>query len=159
MKTPNLGDAHCGFGALQSQQLLLLLVFWMARSCAEERDSVSLCAPVNGHPAIACATVWQRCSRPLLMTLSLLSDVPLIEFRDRPPTWPWTPCWALLMAMRRSKGVDGGGGLWIVQMRFGESCQVPWGLEYVSGGSTSLLPISRCTPDYLAQRSGIGLRQ
>jgi len=33
MKTPNFGDAHCGFGALQSQQLLLLFVFWIARSC------------------------------------------------------------------------------------------------------------------------------
>jgi hypothetical protein len=33
MKTPNFGEAHCGFGALQSQQLLLLFVFWIARSC------------------------------------------------------------------------------------------------------------------------------
>ena len=29
---PNLGDAHCGFGAPQSQQTLLLASFWIAAS-------------------------------------------------------------------------------------------------------------------------------
>src|SRR3569833_501754 len=33
MKMPNLGDAHCGDGALQSQHMLFLDSFWMARSC------------------------------------------------------------------------------------------------------------------------------
>lgn len=33
MKMPNLGEAHCGEGALQSQQRLLLASFWIARSC------------------------------------------------------------------------------------------------------------------------------
>lgn len=32
MKTPNLGDAHCGEGALQSQQTLFLDSFWRAAS-------------------------------------------------------------------------------------------------------------------------------
>ena len=32
MKMPNLGEAHCGEGALQSQQTLLLDSFWMAWS-------------------------------------------------------------------------------------------------------------------------------
>jgi hypothetical protein len=32
MKMPNLGDAHCGEGALQSQQRLLLASCWIARS-------------------------------------------------------------------------------------------------------------------------------
>lgn len=33
MKTPNLGDAHCGEGALQSQQMLFWDSFWRAASC------------------------------------------------------------------------------------------------------------------------------
>jgi len=32
MKTPNLGDAHCGLGAPQSQHVLLLFSFWIAAS-------------------------------------------------------------------------------------------------------------------------------
>jgi hypothetical protein len=34
MKMPNLGDAHCGLGAPQSQQTLLEDSFWIARSYA-----------------------------------------------------------------------------------------------------------------------------
>lgn len=30
---PNFGDAHCGEGALQSQQMLFLDSFWSAASC------------------------------------------------------------------------------------------------------------------------------
>jgi hypothetical protein len=32
MKTPNLGEAHCGEGAPQSQQMLFLDSAWMATS-------------------------------------------------------------------------------------------------------------------------------
>lgn len=39
MKTPNLGDAHCGDGALQSQQTLFLDSFWIAASYTGERVS------------------------------------------------------------------------------------------------------------------------
>lgn len=33
MKTPNLGEAHCGEGAPQSQQRSFPLDFWISRSC------------------------------------------------------------------------------------------------------------------------------
>lgn len=33
IKTPNLGDAHCGDGAPQSQQRSFWFVFWISRSC------------------------------------------------------------------------------------------------------------------------------
>lgn len=39
MKTPNLGEAHCGLGAPQSQQLLLLLVLWIVRSCSQSKGT------------------------------------------------------------------------------------------------------------------------
>lgn len=35
MKTPNLGEAHCGDGALQSAQRSLLFAFWISRSLEE----------------------------------------------------------------------------------------------------------------------------
>lgn len=38
MKTPNLGDAHCGDGAPQSAHRSLPLTFWISRSWEEVRD-------------------------------------------------------------------------------------------------------------------------
>ena len=35
MKVPNLGEAHCGEGALQSTQVVFPGSFWRVRSCPE----------------------------------------------------------------------------------------------------------------------------
>lgn len=42
MKTPNFGDAHCGDGALQSQQTLFLDSFWIAASYGKEYRQMSV---------------------------------------------------------------------------------------------------------------------
>lgn len=50
MKIPNLGDAHCGLGAPQSQQMLLLDSFCIARSYILGRKRIQL-ANASGIPA------------------------------------------------------------------------------------------------------------
>ena len=61
MKTPNLGEAHCGEGALQSQQILFLGSFWRAASYFGQFLSVlcvygwrrkGLCHPGAGLPLL-----------------------------------------------------------------------------------------------------------
>ena len=77
MKTPNLGEAHCGEGALQSQQMLFLGSFWRAASYLGQFLSV-LC--VYGRRRKGYAIQGRDC--PCL---------PWTASQGRPPTLPWWP--------------------------------------------------------------------
>jgi hypothetical protein len=72
MKTPNLGDAHCGDGAPQSAQRSLPLDFWISRSCREGQS-------VFNSTVVGTRESW-------------LDNLPSIVSQDQPPTWLCWPC-------------------------------------------------------------------